>query len=61
MNPQLKVKFVVAAHQMRGQVEQTANADEDVPGAAWPPSSTADVHEPALVPFVPGCPAASLG
>src|SRR5207249_5432820 len=41
--------------------EQTASAVENVPGAAWPPSSTAAVHESALEPPAAGCPAASPG
>ena len=44
-----------------GQVEQTANAVDDVPGAASPPSSTETVHESALVPLAAGRAAASLG
>lgn len=44
-----------------GHAEQTVNAVEDVPGAARPPSSTAAVHESALVPLAAGCPEASLG
>ena len=51
----------LAASRTRGQAEQTANAVEDVPGAARSPSSTDAFHESAIVPFVPGCPPASLG